>query len=57
MSAVVWAWNRFGFPTYVPRVEVSPVKNAKRCKICGELEKKSKIGAHCDECGEKTFKR
>ena len=37
------------------RVEVSPLKIAKRCKICGEFEKKCKICVQCDECGEKKL--
>ena len=40
-----------------PRIEVSPLGIAKRCKICSEFEKRCKICAQCDECGEKNFKR
>ena len=39
----------------LPRVEVSPLKIAKRCKICGELEEKCKICVRCDDCGEKKL--
>ena len=34
-------------------VQVSPLKIAKRCNICGEFEEKCKICAHCDECDDK----
>ena len=37
---------------------MSPLKIAKRCKICGKFEYKRKICVQCDECGEKkTFRR
>ena len=39
------------------RLEVSPLKIAKRCKIWSEFEKKCKICAQCVESGEKKFKR